>query len=34
MSWQEFELLVGEAFRLQGYEVTERGGRGRTAAST
>ena len=28
MSWQEFELLVGEAFRLQGYEVTEIGGGG------
>ena len=28
MSWQEFELLVGEAFRLQGYEVTELGGAG------
>ncbi len=28
MSWQEFELLVGEAFRLQGYQVTETGGGG------
>ena len=28
MGWQEFELLVGEAFRLQGYEVTELGGQG------
>jgi len=28
MSWQEFELLVGEAFRVQGYEVSERGGAG------
>jgi len=28
MSWQEFELLVGEAFRLQGYGVTELGGAG------
>jgi len=28
MSWQEFELLVGEAFRLQGYEVSELGGAG------
>ena len=28
MSWHEFELLVGEAFRLQGYEVTEWGGQG------
>jgi restriction system protein len=26
MSWQEFEWLVGEAFRLQGYDVTEQGG--------
>lgn len=26
MSWQEFELLVGEAFRLQGFDVEERGG--------
>ena len=28
MSWREFELLVGEAFRLQGYKVTELGGNG------
>lgn len=28
MSWQDFELLVGEAFRLQGYAVEERGGTG------
>jgi restriction system protein len=28
MSWSEFELLVGEAFRLQGYQVTEQGGAG------
>lgn len=28
MSWQEFELLVGEAFRLKGYQVTESGGGG------
>jgi restriction system protein len=28
MSWREFELLVGEAFRLQGYKVTEQGGAG------
>jgi len=27
MSWPDFELLVGEAFRRQGYFVTERGGR-------
>jgi restriction system protein len=26
MSWQEFEMLVGEAFRAQGYAVMERGG--------
>lgn len=26
MSWQEFEVLVGEAFRLQGFKVTELGG--------
>lgn len=28
MSWREFELLVGEAYRLQGYRVTEMGGDG------
>jgi len=28
MSWQEFELLVGEGFRQQGYQVTESGGGG------
>lgn len=28
MTWREFELLVGEAFRLQGYAVTETGGGG------
>lgn len=28
MSWREFEMLVGEAFRLQGYRVTETGGAG------
>lgn len=28
MSWQEFELLVGEAFRLQGYQVSDIGGGG------
>jgi restriction system protein len=28
MSWQQFEKLVGEAFRLQGYAVTEVGGGG------
>ena len=26
MSWRDFELLVGEAFRLQGYGVIEQGG--------
>ncbi len=28
MSWSDFELLVGEAFRRQGYAVTETGGGG------
>jgi restriction system protein len=28
MSWQEFEMLVAEAFRLQGYRVVETGGGG------
>lgn len=28
MSWQEFELLVGEAFRIGGYSVSETGGGG------
>ncbi len=28
MSWQEFEMLVGEAFRQQGYAVAETGGGG------
>ena len=28
MSWQEYELLVGEAFRQKGFKVTERGGGG------
>lgn len=28
MSWKEFELLVGEAFRRQGYAVTENAGHG------
>lgn len=28
MSWREFELLVGEGFRLQGYHVAETGGGG------
>jgi restriction system protein len=26
ISWREFELLVGEAFRVQGYQVKEQGG--------
>jgi restriction system protein len=28
MTWQEFELLVGEAFRQKGYKVAELGGAG------
>lgn len=28
MSWREFEVLVGEAFRMRGYAVTETGGGG------
>ena len=28
MSWQEFELLVGGAFRLEGFQVSEMGGGG------
>src|ERR1035437_3325997 len=28
MTWREFEMLVGEAFRLQGYTVVETGGGG------
>jgi restriction system protein len=28
MSWSEFEMLVGEGFRLQGYQVMETGGGG------
>lgn len=28
MSWRDFELLVGEAFRLQGFRVAETGGGG------
>lgn len=28
MSWAEFEMLVGEAYRLQGFQVTETGGGG------
>ncbi len=28
MSWREFEMLVGEAFRLGGYTVSETGGGG------
>jgi len=28
MNWREFEMLVGEAFRMKGYAVTETGGGG------
>ena len=28
MSWQDFELLVGQAFRMRGFSVTETGGGG------
>lgn len=28
MTWQQFELLVGEGFRLRGYDVIETGGNG------
>jgi restriction system protein len=28
MSWREFEMLIGEGFRLQGFQVTERDGDG------
>jgi restriction system protein len=28
MPWREFELLVGEAFRLQGFRVADTGGAG------
>lgn len=28
MNWREFELLVGEAFRMRGYSVSETGGGG------
>jgi restriction system protein len=28
LSWRDFELLVGEAFRIKGYSVTETGGGG------
>ena len=28
MSWREFEMLVGEGFRMQGYQVVETGGGG------
>jgi restriction system protein len=31
MSWREFEMLVGEGFRLQGYHVMETGGGGADA---
>lgn len=32
MSWQQFERLVGEGFRLQGYRVVEMAAAGQTAA--
>lgn len=28
LSWRDFELLVSEAFRARGYQISERGGRG------
>lgn len=28
LSWQQFEQLIGEAFRKQGYSITETGGKG------
>ena len=28
LSWQQFEHLIGEAFRRQGYSITETGGSG------
>jgi restriction system protein len=28
LSWQQFEQLIGEAFRRQGYSITETGGKG------
>jgi restriction system protein len=28
LSWKEFELLIGEAYRRQGYQVIETGGGG------
>jgi restriction system protein len=28
LSWQQFELLIGEAFRRKGYSITETGGKG------
>ncbi len=33
MSWREFEMLVGEGFRLQGYQVAETGGGGADGAA-
>jgi len=33
MSWREFEMLIGEAFRRRGFRVVERGGQGAGAAS-
>lgn len=32
LSWQDFELLVGEAYRRQGYTVEETGGAAPTGA--
>jgi len=28
LSWQQFELLIGETFRRKGYSITENGGKG------
>ncbi|WP_304639538.1 restriction endonuclease [Pseudomonas sp.] len=28
LTWQQFEQLIGEAFRMQGYSITETGGKG------
>ncbi len=33
LDWQDFELLVGQAFRMQGYAVTETGQAGLTEGS-
>lgn len=34
MSWQEFEGLVGEAFRRRGYQVEETGGQGAVTSAS